>query len=103
MNRMAPEDRWQRFAAAARQGGATAPPQPVASQAPAGFVARIVARAMRARAEFMALLWERWSWRMALATALVAVAAGWFAIFHANQPRLDVPAVTLDVPTLEAP
>ena len=103
MNPMAPEERWQRFAAAARQGVATAPAQQIPTQAPAGFVARVVARALKARAEFVALLWERWSWWMALATALVAVAAGWLVISHAHQPRLDVPIITLDVPALESP
>ena len=104
MKRMAPEECWQRFAAAARQGVATVPAQEAAAnQAPAGFVARVVARALRARAEFVALLWERWSWRMALVTALGTLAAGGFVISHAHQPRLDVPAATLDVPALEAP
>ena len=103
MNPRLPEEHWQRFAAAARQGGATAPPQQIPNQAPAGFVAQVVARALQARAEFMALLWERWSWRLALVTALVAVAAGYLVISHAHQARLDVPGATLDVPALESP
>lgn len=103
MNRIEPEDRWQRFAAAARQGAALVPAQSLPSQAPQGFVARVVARAMLARAEFVALLWERWSWRMALLTVLLAVAIGSLVIFRSNQARLDVPTQTLDVPSLESP
>jgi len=103
MNPPPPEERWQRFAAASRQGAATLPQQPVPSKAPAGFVARVVAQAMQARREFLALLWERWSWRVALAVATVAVALGCFVLRHAKQPRLDVPPVILDVPPLEAP
>lgn len=100
MKQITPEEQWQRFAAAARQSQAVTPPQPVCAQAPAGFVARVVARAMQARREFIALLWERWSWRLALATAAVAVALGWFVLRHKNQLRLDVPAPTLEVPPL---
>ena len=100
MKRLAPEDQWQRFAAAARQSQVVAPPQPVATQAPASLVARVVARAMQARREFLALLWERWSWRLALATAAVAVALGCFVLRHKNHIRLDVPATTLEVPPL---
>ena len=103
MNRLAPEERWQRFAAAARQGVATLPPEPPASHAPAGLVARVVALALQARAQFVALLWERWSWRVALVTALAALAAGWLVISRAHQPRLDVPVGKLDVPGLESP
>jgi len=95
----APDDPWQRFAAAARHSQhMTAPPGN--GQAPAGLVARVVARAMQARREFLALLWERWSWRVALATASVAVALGCFVVRHKTHLRLDVPATTLDVPPL---
>jgi len=103
MKRIPPEEQWQRFAAAARQAPLAAPPQPAAGPAPAGLVARVVARAMQARREFLALLWERWSLRMALAAAIVAVAAGCFVLHHKNQPRLDVPSVILEVPPLQSP
>jgi hypothetical protein len=103
VNERPPEDRWQRFAAAARQGAVTTAPQPVVGQAPPGFVARVVERAMQARREFVALLWVRWSWRVALVTASIAVAAGYFVMRHGNQSCLDVPCETLDVPALESP
>lgn len=103
MNRISPEERWQRFAAAARQGPGITPAQAMDRQPSPGFVARVVARAMQARREFLALLWERWSWRMALATASAALLLGGFVLHHSHQPRLDVPPVTLDVPPLLAP
>lgn len=104
MNQLPPEERWQRFAAAARQGAATAPLlQPEPSKAPQSFVARVVAQAMQARREFLALLWERWSWRVALITATIALALGFVVVRHARQPRLDVPPVSLDVPPLTSP
>lgn len=103
MNQGPPEERWERFVAAARQGVVRATPPPVTGSAPEGFVARVVARAMQARREFLALLWERWSWRVALATAVLAVGIGYFVMRHANQPCLDVPPVILDVPSLESP
>ena len=63
MKPTAPDDPWQRFAAAARHSQhMTAPPGN--GQAPAGLVARVVARAMQARREFLELLWQRWSWRV---------------------------------------
>jgi len=95
-----PEEQWQRFAAAARQTQVLTPPPPVCGHAPAGLVARVVARAMQARREFLELLWQRWSWRLALATAAVAVALGGFVICHKAQFRLDLPAPTLEVPPL---
>src|ERR1035437_4425008 len=101
MNPRLPNDPWQRFAAAARQGAAMAPPPPL--PAPSGFVARVVAQAMQARREFVALLWERWSWRMALATAAIALALGGWVLRHPPAACLDVPPLTLDVPTLESP
>ncbi|MEI7911552.1 MAG: hypothetical protein WCK77_18110 [Verrucomicrobiota bacterium] len=100
MKPLAPEEQWQRFAAAARQRQLDTQPQADAGQPPAGFVVRVVARAMQARREFLALLWERWSWRVALATAAVAVVLGGFVIRHKTQLRLDVPTTTLDVPPL---
>lgn len=100
MKRIAPEEQWQRFAAAARQSQVVVPPQPASAQAPAGLVARVVARAMQARREFLALLWERWSWRVALATAAVAVALGCFVLCHKSHFQLDVPATTLEIPPL---
>ena len=103
MNPLPPEERWQRFAAAARQGAATVPLQPIPNKAPSGFVARVVAQAMQARREFLALLWERWSWRLALVVATVAVVFGGLVLRHARQARLDVPSVILEVPPLEAP
>lgn len=103
MNPLPPEDHWQRFAAAARQGQLDAPSQPLGGQAPAGLVARVVARAMQARREFLALLWARWSWRVALAAAAVAVVVGCLVARHKHQPRLDVPATMLEVPPLKAP
>jgi len=105
VNRYAPEDRWQRFAAAARQGTVVVPSQaPDSGQsAPVGFVARVVAQAMQARREFLALLWERWSWRVALVTAAVAATLGFLVVQHGHQPRLDVPSISLEVPPLESP
>jgi hypothetical protein len=105
VNPIPPEDHWQRFAAAARQGQLSAPSPTVAGPAPAGLVARVVARAMQARREFLALLWERWSWRVALAAAVAAaaVALGGWVIRHKHQPRLDVPATMLEVPPLQSP
>ena len=103
MNPLPPEEYWQRFAAAARRGTEIAPPPPLSGPPPTGFVVRVVALAMQARREFLALLWERWSWRMALATAAIALTAGYFVMRHTNQPYLDVPADTLEVPPLETP
>ena len=103
MSRIPPEDRWARFAAVARQAPSSSPAQADSGQAPAGLVARVVARAMQARREFLALLWERWSWRVALATAAVAVVLGYFVVRHAWQARLDIPSATLDVPPLQSP
>ncbi|MEI7956120.1 MAG: hypothetical protein WCJ66_13205 [Verrucomicrobiota bacterium] len=101
MKSIPPEEQWQRFAAAARQQQQAADhPQPACRQAPAGFVARVVARAMQARREFLALLWQRWSWRLALATAAAAVVVGGFALRHKKQLRLDVPSSTLEIPPL---
>ena len=96
-----PEELWNRFAAAARQEAVT-PLQPETTGPPPGsFVARIVAQAMRARREFAALLWERWSWRAALAAIAVAAAAGIAAVRHHREPRLDVPAETLELPSID--
>ena len=103
MNQLKPEERWQRFAAAARHTQQIIPSPPVAGLPPAGLVARVVARAMQARREFVALLWERWSWRVALVTATGALAAGCWVMRQANQPCLDVPSATLEVPALESP
>ena len=100
MKPITPEEQWQRFAAAARQSQVLAPPPPVSGPAPAGLVARVVARAMQARREFLDLLWQRWSWRVALATVTIAVALGGFVIHHKSQLRLDVPAPTLEIPPL---
>ena len=100
MKQLTPEEQWQRFAAAARQTQLTAPPPAAAGPAPAGLVARVVARAMQARREFLALLWQRWSWRLALATAAVAVVLGCLVVRHKSQLRLDVPTPTLEIPSL---
>lgn len=103
MNRLSPEAYWQRFAAAARQPEVAAPPQPGTGQVPSGFVQRVVARAMQARREFSLLLWERWSWRAALAAALGAVVLGGLVLRHARQSSLDVPSGMLEVPQLQPP
>lgn len=100
MKPITPEEQWQRFAAAARKTQSLAPTPSVVGAAPAGLVARVVARAMQARREFLELLWQRWSWRLALATATVAVALGGFVIHHKSQLRLDVPPPTLEIPPL---
>jgi len=100
MKTIPPEEHWQRFAAAARQQQLVERPHPPCGQAPAGFVARVVARAMQARREFLALLWQRWSWRLALATAAAAAVLGGFALRHKIQLRLDVPSSTLEIPPL---
>lgn len=99
MSESSPNPRWDRLTALARDAEANAGE----TQAPFGFAARVVAQAFARRREQALLLWQRWSWRAALFSATAAVACAFVAIRREGPPRLEVPAPTLEVPSLDWP